>query len=65
MTGQPYAMQRLHRVPSTTIVYDLQFRFRCIQCGRIDGVKIELQDDRARGDNSKDKKVRLVVAPFP
>ena len=54
-------LQRLHRVPSTTLVWDLQFRLRCRQCGRRDGFSISIIDERDRGDNSKVQRELVIV----
>ena len=54
-------LQRLHRVPSTTLVFDLQFKLRCKQCGRRDGFAISIMDERCRGDSSKVKGERVIV----
>jgi hypothetical protein len=55
-------LPRLHKVPSTTLVYDLQYRFRCSRCGRHSGFRISLRDERDRGDNSKNGVERVIVA---
>jgi hypothetical protein len=55
-------LQRLHRFPSDTLIYDLQFRLRCRHCNRRSGFRIAVEDDRGRGDNSAPKRERVVVA---
>jgi hypothetical protein len=55
------ALQRLHRIPSTTLVHDLQYRFRCRHCSRGRGFKISLRDERDRGDLSKSRTERVIV----
>jgi len=44
-------LQRRHRVPSDTLIYDLQYRLRCgfSQCKRRDGVRIVLWDGEPTG----------------
>ena len=37
-------LQRLHRFPSDTLVYDLQFRLRCRHCNRRSGFRIAVVD---------------------
>ena len=39
----PGFLQRRHRVPSDTLVYDLQFRFRCSHCNRRSGFRITIE----------------------
>jgi hypothetical protein len=43
------SLPRLHRLPSTTLVFDLQFKLRCSQWGRRSGFAISLRDERERG----------------
>jgi hypothetical protein len=45
-----------------TLVFDLQYRFRCSHCGRRDGFGISLRDERDRGDNTKCE-CRSVIVP--
>jgi hypothetical protein len=40
----PGTMQRWHRVPSDTLIFDLQFRLRCKHCNRRDGFRIAVLD---------------------
>ena len=54
--------QRQHRVPSDTLVFDLQFRLRCSHCNRRAGFRITIFDNRTRGDSSKSRLERVVVA---
>jgi hypothetical protein len=54
-------LQRLRRVSSATLVYDLQFRLRCRHCNRRSGFRIAVVDDRGRGDKSAPKRERVVV----
>jgi len=44
-------LQRRHRVPSDTLVFDLQFRLRCSHCNARAGFRITIFDNRTRGDN--------------
>jgi len=54
----PGFLQRRHRLASDMLVYDLQFRLRC----RRSGFRITIFDNRTRGDNSKPRLERVVVA---
>ena len=40
-----------NRVPSDTLVFDLQFRLRCTHCNARVGFRIAIPDERTRGDN--------------
>ena len=51
-----------HARPSDFLVYDLQFRLRCKGCNRRSGFRITIFDERTRGDNSKPRLERVVVA---
>ena len=53
-------LPRLHRVPSTTLIWDLQFRLRCSQCGRRDGFGVSIRDERERGDSANARKGVIV-----
>ncbi len=55
-------LQRRHRVPSDTLVFDLQFRLRCAHCHCRSGFRITIFDNCGRGDNSKPRLERVVVA---
>jgi hypothetical protein len=55
-------LQRRHRVPSDTLVFDLQFRLRCSHCNARAGFRITIFDTRTRGDNWKPRLERVVVA---
>ena len=55
-------LQRRHRVPSDTLVFDLQFRLRCSHCNARAGCRITILDERTRWDNSKPRLERVVVA---
>ena len=58
----PGFLQRRYRLPSDTLVFDLQFRLRCSHCNRRSGFRITIFDGRTRGDNSKPRLERVVVA---
>ena len=58
----PGFLQRRHRMASDTLVYDLQFRLRCSHCNRWSGFRITIFDERSRGDSSKPRAERVVVA---
>ncbi len=55
-------LQRRQRVPSDTLVFDLQFRLRCSHCNARAGFRITILDERTRWDNSKKTLERVVVA---
>ena len=57
----PGFLQRRHRIPSDTLVFDLQFRLRCKGCNRWSGFRITIFDNRTRGDNAKPRLERVVV----
>lgn len=57
------SLQRFHRVPSDTLVYDLQFRRRCSHCNRRSGFKIAIQDRRHAGTVSQRWPERVIVEP--
>jgi hypothetical protein len=44
------------------LVFDLQLRLRCSHCNRRSGFHITIFDTRTRGDNSKPRLERVVVA---
>jgi hypothetical protein len=46
----PGVMQRTRRVPSDTLIYDLQFRLRCTHCNARRGFKIWIEDTRPHTD---------------
>ena len=58
----PGFLQRRHRLPSTTLVYDLQFRLRCRHCRADRGFEIAVEDSRDRHDPSKPL-IRRVIVP--
>ena len=39
----PGVLQRLHKLPSDTLVYDLRFRLRCRKCNSRDGIKVSVE----------------------
>ena len=55
-------LQRRYRLASDTLAYDLQFRLRCEGCNRRDGFRISIFDERSRGDSSKPRLERVVMA---
>jgi len=58
----PGFLQRRYRLASDMLVYDLQFRLRCEGCNRRSGFRITIFDERTRGDSSKPRLERVVVA---
>ncbi len=48
--------------PSDTLVFDLQFRVGCKGCNRWSDLRITIFDTRTRGDNSKPRLERVIVA---
>lgn len=54
-------LQRLHKLSSDTLLYDIQFKLRCRQCRRTSGFRIAIFDGRDRGDNSKPRRERVIV----
>ena len=58
----PGFLQRRYRLASDALVFDLQFRLRCSHCNRRSGFRITIFDNRTRGDNSKPRLERVVVA---
>jgi len=58
----PGFLQRTYRLAWDTLVYDLQFRLRCQGCNRRGGFRITIFDGRTRGDSSKPRLERVVVA---
>jgi len=57
----PGHLQRKHKVPSTTLVFDLQYWLKCARCNRREGYEIAIVDTTHRGDNSNPKSVTIVV----
>jgi hypothetical protein len=54
-------LQRHQRVPSDTLVYDLQFRLRCTQCNRTKGFGISIRDGQNRGTASERSEEWIIV----
>jgi len=52
-------LQRRHRVPSDTLVFDLQFRLRCSHSNARADFRITIFDERTCGDNSKPRLERV------
>jgi hypothetical protein len=42
----PGVLQRLYRVPSDTLVYDLRFRLRCRKCNSRDSFEVTVEQLR-------------------
>jgi hypothetical protein len=60
----PYGLlQRRFRLRSDTLIYDLQFRFRCKQCNLRDGFTIAVVDRSASPRPGESYPERIVVAP--
>jgi len=57
----PGVLQRLHRVPSDTLIFDLQFRLRCSSCRAFRDFEITVRDVRNIGDNAKPCPERVIV----
>jgi hypothetical protein len=55
-------LPRHHRIPSDTLVYDLQYRLRCKHCNRRDGFEISVVDQRHLGDSSKPQPRTVIVS---
>ena len=45
-------LQRTLRLPSDTLIYDLQFRLRCGHCNARRGFRIAIEDTRPHTDRS-------------
>jgi hypothetical protein len=56
----PVVLARLHKLPPSARIAAL--RFRCEKCGRNEGFRFSLFDERDRGDNLKSKRERLISA---
>ncbi len=64
ISEHPYGqLQRQHRVPSDTLIFDLQFRLRCAHCNGRGGFRIAILDRRAVGNSSHFPPERVVVEP--
>ena len=55
-------LQRVHRIRSDLLIYDLQYRLRCRHCNRRSGFRIAIVDGRSRGDRRVEPLERIVVA---
>jgi hypothetical protein len=55
-------LQRWYRLPSDTLVYDLQYRLRCRHCNRRDGFTIAVVDRDARAASSDRDAGETVIA---
>ena len=57
-------LQRRYRIPSDTLIYDLQYRMKCHHCNRTSGFEIAILDERDRSTSSREKPMRtLVIVP--
>src|SRR3546814_12197380 len=54
-------LQRLHRLPSDTLIYDLQFKLHCWQRDRRSGFKVGIRDGGARKSVVKGTSVSVRV----
>jgi hypothetical protein len=54
-------LQRHYRVPSSTLIFDMQFRFRCRQCNGRRRFQISLVDERQRGMPGAGERI---IVPF-
>ena len=57
-------LQRRHKVPSDTLIYDLQYRLRpCSHCGRKTDFTITLIDSRAGEKTAGPRSETVIVGP--
>ena len=56
-------LQREYRIPSDTLVFDLQYRLRCKHCNRREGFGISVQDRQAVGTGSQRAPEIVIVEP--
>jgi hypothetical protein len=61
----PGFLQRRHRLASTTLIYDLQFRLRCRHCRAERGFKIVVADVRNRGNRAEEPPELVIVPASP
>jgi hypothetical protein len=54
-------LQRRHRIPSDTLIYDLQFKLRCSHCNRTSGFTISVLDRNFIGASSRLPPERVIV----
>ena len=59
---QQGALQRLRRVPSDTLLYDLQYRFRCKRCNADRDFRITLEERKT--SVSAEGRI-IVIVPGP
>lgn len=57
------SLQRSNRIPSDTLIYDLQFKLHCTSCGRRAGFKIAILERRFVGGSSHFPPERIIVEP--
>jgi hypothetical protein len=55
-------LQRKYRMPSDTLIIDLQYRFRCTHCNRRRGFQIGIFDERLRSVPGAQNRVRVIVS---
>src|SRR5688572_4618215 len=61
----PYGMfQRRRRLAGTVLVADLQHLLRCSKCGRRDGFRIEIAEERERGRPGERRIVVVEGRPY-
>jgi hypothetical protein len=52
----PYGhLQRHHKLPSSTLIFDLQFKMRCKACKSAGPFRIALLDERFRGNPGSER----------
>ena len=60
----PGALQKQRRLPSDTLIYDLQYRLRCRYCGRTSGFEISVTKLRTdRSQLSDERMTETVIVP--
>jgi hypothetical protein len=59
---QQGVLQRLYRLPSDTLLIDLQYRLRCRHCNRRQGFRIAVVDLTGRGDRSIPRTETIITA---
>src|SRR5690349_13389859 len=58
-------LQRMRRLPSTFLVYDLQWRLKCRHCNARSDFKITIFDEKYRTVNSDQQPPERVIVPGP
>jgi hypothetical protein len=54
-------LQRRHRLPSDTLIVDLQYRLRCKHCNARRGFQIAIVDQTYQGPMNAPRRRRIVV----